>query len=73
MIDRNLGTIERVIRLGLGLAIVGAVISRPSLSAAEIFVGLAGLALILNGIFSRCYLWRFLNLSSCKDAKSNKA
>ena len=64
MIDRNLGNAERVIRLVLGIALASWTITRDSMNGIEWFVALCSLFLILNGIFSRCYLWYILDLNS---------
>jgi hypothetical protein len=67
MIERNLGNLERVARLVLGVILVGLAIKAPSLSITEMFVGFIGLTLILNGIFSRCYVWYIFNLNTAKN------
>ena len=64
MIDRNLGNAERVIRLVLGIALASWTITRDGMNGIEWFVALCSLFLILNGIFSRCYLWYILDLNS---------
>jgi len=73
MIERNLGNLERVIRLALGMIIVGLAVSAPTLSLTELFVGFIGLTLILNGVFSRCYVWYFLNLDTTEQIEANQA
>jgi uncharacterized membrane protein HdeD (DUF308 family) len=73
MIERNLGNLERVIRLALGMIIVGLAISAPTLSLTELFVSFIGLTLILNGAFSRCYVWYFLKLNTTKQRKATQA
>ena len=64
MIERNLGNIERVVRLLFGLGLAAWAITRPHLNGVEWFVMVIALALILNGIFSRCYLWFVLDLNT---------
>ncbi len=64
MIDRNLGNAERLIRLLLGLTFGYWTLSQPHLNVTEWFVGLVAMMLILNGVFSRCYLWYVLDLDS---------
>ena len=66
MFERNLGNIERVIRLLLGIAFAAWAFSQPYLNAVEWFVVAISLMLILNGIFSRCYLWYVLDISTCR-------
>ena len=71
MIERNLGNVERLVRLSLGIIFAAWALSQPQLNAVEWFVSAISLALILNGIFSRCYLWFILELDSskgCRDA-----
>ncbi|MFV8816820.1 DUF2892 domain-containing protein [Haliea sp. E17] len=64
MIERNLGNAERLIRLFLGIAFAYWTLSQPHLRVTEWFVGLVALMLILNGVFSRCYLWYVLDLDT---------
>ncbi|MEM9257108.1 MAG: DUF2892 domain-containing protein [Pseudomonadota bacterium] len=67
MIERNLSNLERLIRLLLGLVAGYWVITRPEANAIEMFVMLIAVFLILNGIFSRCYLWYMLNINTATD------
>ena len=64
MIDRNIGNTERVVRLMMGLAFAGWAFSQPYLNGIEWFVAIVSLMLILNGIFSRCYLWFVLDIDT---------
>ncbi len=74
MIDRNLGNIERVVRLFLGVAFGGWALMQPHLNGVEWFVIFVSIALILNGIFSRCYVWLLLDIdTSSKSGKSDSA
>jgi hypothetical protein len=66
MIERNLGNIERVVRLLLGLAFGGWALMQPQLNGVEWLVIMVSLLLILNGIFSRCYVWFLLDLNTNK-------
>ena len=65
MIERNLGNMERVVRLFFGLLLVWWALQRPGMNGVEWFVIVISVALILNGVFSRCYLWYVLDLNSC--------
>lgn len=65
MIDRNLGNIERLFRLSCGVLLMAWAWSRPALNGVEWFVIVISTALILNGIFSRCYLWYVLDINTC--------
>ena len=71
MIERNLGNIERIVRLLLGITFLAWSITRPSLNGVDWFVMVVATALILNGIFSRCYLWYVLDLNTY-DPKGGK-
>ena len=64
MIEKNLGNIERVIRLLAGCVFALWSIAQPHLNAIDWFVALVSLMLILNGIFSRCYLWYILDVDT---------
>ena len=57
MIDRNLGNAERITRLMIGVVFALWSLQQPSMNGIEWLVMVLSLALILNGIFSRCYLW----------------
>ena len=65
MIERNLGNVERVVRLVLGLLLLGWALAQSALNGIEWFVVLISTFLILNGIFSRCYLWYVLDINTC--------
>ena len=65
MIERNIGNIERVVRLALGLLLAGWAFQQPAMNGVEWFVVVISVALILNGVFSRCYLWYVLELNTC--------
>ena len=71
MIERNLGNAERLIRLIFGLSLGGWMISRPDINGMEIFVVIVALSLILNGIFSRCYLWYILDIDTSGRVSSD--
>ena len=64
MIERNLGNIERVIRLMLGIAFGAWALAQPAMNGMEWFVVIVALSLILNGIFSRCYMWYLLDVKT---------
>lgn len=65
MIGRNIGNVERVFRLMFGLLLGAWFATRPGLNGMDWFVLVASLALILNGVFSRCYLWYILDINTC--------
>ena len=66
MIERNLGNIERGIRFSIGMLMLGFLLSRPEVSIVEWFVAIVALMLVLNGIFSRCYVWFLFDLNTHK-------
>lgn len=69
MIERNLGNIERVVRLFLGVAFAAWAFLQPTMNVIEWFVIGISLALILNGIFSRCYVWYMLDINSLETRR----
>lgn len=64
MIERNLGNVERVVRLLAGVALAAWTLAQPTLNGVEWFVLVISTALILNGIFRRCYLWYILDIDT---------
>lgn len=70
MIERNLGNVERIVRLIMGTLFGSWAISQYPLNGIEWFVTLIALFLILNGIFSRCYLWYILDINTAKRRES---
>lgn len=67
MIERNLGNAERLVRLLFGIAMFGWAYQQAHMNAVEWFVVVVAIALILNGIFSRCYLWYLLDVNTCRQ------
>jgi hypothetical protein len=65
MIKKNLGNIERFLRLVVGVLLTGWAVSRPELDGFAWAAAVAGLFLVLNAVFGRCYLWHVLEFSSC--------
>lgn len=70
MLEKNLGNVERVVRLLAGVFFIGWAFSQDSMNGIDWFVVIISLMLILNGIFSRCYLWYILEINTC-DKKAN--
>ena len=66
MIEKNLGNIERIIRLCTGSALILWLAVQPAISGMDWFIAIVSLSLILNGVFSRCYLWFILDLDTSK-------
>ncbi|MEM8498067.1 MAG: DUF2892 domain-containing protein [Pseudomonadota bacterium] len=73
MIERNLGNVERVVRLVFGMGLAIWLWQQPVYTIADLVAGTVALFLILNGIFSRCYLWYVLDISSCETATNRRA
>lgn len=69
MIKRNLGKMERTLRFLLAAALLGWVVSRGSFGIVEGVAAVASLALLWNSIFARCYLWKWLGLSTRCDSQ----
>jgi hypothetical protein len=69
MIERNIGQTERIVRFLLGLVLLGFVIASGSFGAPQALALIAALALFWNSIFARCYLWKWLNVSTCTASK----
>ena len=67
MIERNLGNVERTLRLILGVLFAGWAIQQEAMNGVDWFVVVISIALILNGVFSRCYLWYVLDLNTCES------
>lgn len=73
MIEKNLGYIERLIRLAFGVLFLFRAFKQPNLNGIEWIVTAISVALILNGIFSRCYLWFMLDINSFPPEKPDCA
>lgn len=71
MIERNLGNIERLVRLTFGILFLAWSLTQPALRFTEYFVMVVATALILNGVFSRCYLWYVLDVNTCEHSDEN--
>lgn len=73
MIERNLGNAERVIRLVMGLLFGGWALSQAPLNGGEWALVALFVVLVLNGIFSRCYLWYLLDINTAARGNSGSA
>lgn len=65
MIDRNIGTAERVVRFVLATLLVAWIFTVEHFAAPQALGLIVAFALLWNSIFGRCYLWKWLGLSSC--------
>lgn len=66
MIERNLSHIERLVRFVFGLVFAVWTLAQPSLTVIDWLVFSVALMLMLNGIFSRCFLWWMLRINTAK-------
>ena len=73
MIERNLGNIERVLRLVFAAVLLTWAFVQPHMNGIEWFVVFISSLLILNGIFSRCYLWYVLDFNTCPNDEKDCA
>ena len=64
MIERNIGNLERLLRLAMGILMGAWALQQGTLNPVEWFVVVISIALICNGIFSRCYLWYLLEVNT---------
>ena len=71
MIERNIGNVERILRLSFGLCFMAWVLMQGQLNIVEWFVAAAASMLMLNGIFSRCYLWYVLEINTCEAGEKD--
>ncbi len=71
MIERNLGNVERILRLLFGIFLFVWALQQAHMNAVEWFVMVTAVALVLNGLFSRCYLWYVLDINSCGEGNSD--
>ncbi len=67
MINRNLGKFERAIRLVLGVLVLTWVFSQEALGIGAWIAMICGVFLVLNGLFSRCYLWHVLGIDTTDE------
>ena len=71
MIEANVGNVERLVRLALGILMFSWAWSQSGMNAVDWFELLVSIALVLNGVFSRCYLWYVLEINTCRDGDKN--
>ena len=64
MLEKNLGNIERVLRLLTGIFFITWALTQATMNGIDWFIAIVSLMLILNGIFSRCYLWYILEIDT---------
>jgi len=71
MIERNLGNAERILRLLAGVMLLIWALGRDFMYLVDWFVVVVSIALILNGMFSRCYLWYVLDINTCQNGEKD--
>ena len=71
MIERNLGNLERVIRLFFAVIFAAWALTRADMHVVEWLVVVVALCFFLNGLFSRCYLWYILDLNTYDNAQKD--
>jgi hypothetical protein len=71
MIDRNIGKAERVVRFVLAVLLVAWVFNATRFGVLQGVALVAAFALLWNSIFARCYLWKWLKISSCDPQRED--
>lgn len=65
---KNVGSIDRILRAGVGLLLIAYVVYQPfSNSTYTYAIGTVGAILALTAIFSFCPIYRIFGLRTCKD------
>ncbi len=72
MIGQNLGIIERLIRLCLGLGLGAWSLTRPDFGVVGGVALLAACFLVMNSFFGRCYLWALFKFNTCEPRDKNR-
>ncbi len=65
--ERNIGDIERVVRIVVGLAILSLVVVGP-----QTLWGLVGLVPVLTGVTGWCPPYSLLGINTCRAKPGNK-
>lgn len=68
MLTKNMGTIDRALRIVLGLALLAAFFAMPEMSAR--WVLLIGIVPLVTGLVGSCPLYTVFGLSTCPVRKS---
>ncbi len=71
MIERNIGLPERIIRFLIGIGLIVWVSTGSEFSWPQGLALVAAFALLWNSIFARCYLWKWLHISSCDPKRED--
>lgn len=67
--QKNLSQTERWVRLVVGCLLLGVALSQTAQPMVGVVLFVAGVFLIANALWARCYLWRWLGISSLASAK----
>lgn len=72
--EPNVNTIDRVIRILVGAALVALPFTIPTngewvRQLMEIFAGLLGLSLIASGALAYCWVYKMLGINTCEVSK----
>lgn len=65
--QKNVGTVERGIRLLSALALATVVLQRDAFGWLEGILSVCALFLLLNALSGRCYMWRWFGLDTTGD------
>jgi len=62
--DRNVGPEDRIVRIVVGLVLVGLIYFVPLTGTAAIIAGIVAAVLILTGLLSRCPLYKVAGIDT---------
>ncbi len=69
--NKNVGTIDRVVRVVLGLALVGGGLYSVSMMGIWAYVlAVVGLVLLGTAVFSFCPIWMVVGVNTCETKPS---
>jgi len=68
MFAQNVGTIDRIIRIVVGLALLAGFFLNPEASLRWLF--LIGIIPLVTGLFSTCPLYSILGMSTCPTRRN---
>jgi hypothetical protein len=72
-IEKNVGDMDRVLRVLIGIGLLLAVpLGLVGTGAPWALFGLAGLALLLTGVFGVCVTYKLLRISTAKRRAANE-
>jgi hypothetical protein len=64
--QKNLGTVERLIRFNIALFLALVLMLRGEIDWLTGLGFLATVFLVMNAVSARCYLWRWLGIGRCE-------